>query len=339
MKKTQVTIKDLANELGISLSTVSRALADNPLVKKKTKDAVKELAIKYNYQPNFTALSLRNNKSKTLGIIIPQLVHEFFALVIRGIEDYAYSTGYSIIICSSNESYDREVIDTRTLITGRVDGLLVCMSKETVNFDHFEEVDARGIPLVFFDCVCEEIPSHQVVIDDKEAGYQATKHLIDQGCSKIAYIGGPINLPINKNRLAGYQEALEEAGLKSQADWVIHCSTGDYKDGEQQTDRLIAKKEIDGIFAATDMLAIGAMKNIKKYGLRIPEDVAVMGFSNWSISQIYEPSLSTITQPGYEMGQKAAELVIKEINRKEKVGFEHIVLSTNVIQRESTSRK
>ncbi|MEQ9305296.1 MAG: LacI family DNA-binding transcriptional regulator [Marinoscillum sp.] len=336
MKKGPVTIKDIARELNVSVSTVSRALADNPLVKIDTRKAVKELAKKYNYQPHFTALSLRSSKTKTLGVIIPQLVHEFFSMVIRGIEDYAYSNGYNVIISSSHESYDREVIDTKALVNGRVDGLMACVSRETSNFDHFTEFVDRGIPLVFFDCICDEIDAPKVVLDDFEAGYQAVKHLIGQGCERIAYVGGPINLIINKDRLAGYNKALSEAGLNTKDDWIIHCDSGDYEAGRKKTEPLIKSKQIDGLFAATDMLAIGAIKNLKSTGLRVPQDVMVVGFSNWSISALYEPSISTMSQPGYEMGLKAAELLIKQINNPDQLINETVVMHSELIIRESS---
>lgn len=336
MKKGPVTIKDIARELNVSVSTVSRALADNPLVKIDTRKAVKELAKKYNYQPHFTALSLRSSKTKTLGVIIPQLVHEFFSMVIRGIEDYAYSNGYNVIISSSHESYDREVIDTKALVNGRVDGLMACVSRETSNFEHFTEFVDRGIPLVFFDCICDEIDAPKVVLDDFEAGYQAVKHLIGQGCKRIAYVGGPINLIINKDRLAGYNEALSEAGLNTKDDWIIHCDSGDYEAGRKKTEPLVKSKQIDGLFAATDMLAIGAIKNLKSTGLRVPQDVMVVGFSNWSISALYEPSISTMSQPGYEMGLKAAELLIKQINNPDQLINETVVMHSELIIRESS---
>lgn len=336
MKKGSVTIKDIAIELNISVSTVSRALADNPLVKPATREAVKALAKKYHYMPNFTALSLRSNKTKTLGIIIPQLVHEFFAMVIRGIEDFAYSNDYNVIICSTHESYEREVIDTQALINGRIDGLMACISKETNDFAHFGEFVDRGLPLVFFDCICDEIKAPKVVLDDFDAGYNAVKHLIDQGCTRIAYVGGPINLIINKDRLAGYHKALSEAGLKTRDGWIIHCDSGDYDDGMESTKRLVASREIDGLFAATDMLAIGAMKNIKAIGMKVPDDIAIVGFSNWSIGTLYEPSLSTMSQPGYEMGQKAAELLIQQINNPDLEFSETVVLHSELIVRESS---
>lgn len=336
MKKGPVTIKDIARELNVSVSTVSRALADNPLVKADTRKAVKELATKYNYQPHFTALSLRSNKTRTIGIVIPQLVHEFFSMVIRGIEDFAYSNGYNVIISSSHESYEREVIDTKALINGRVDGLLACVSKETKQFDHFKDFVDREIPLVFFDCICDEIDAPKVVLDDFDAGYEAVKHLIDQGCTRIAYVGGPINLLINQDRLAGYNKALSEAGLNTKDEWILHCDSGDYEGGRLKTEPLIQSKEIDGLFAATDMLAIGAIKNIKALGLKVPNDIMVVGFSNWSIGALYEPSLSTMSQPGYEMGQKAAELLIQQINNPETKLNETVIMHSELIVRESS---
>lgn len=336
MKKGPVTIKDIAKELNVSVSTVSRALADNPLVKQQTREAVKELAKKYSYRPHFTALSLRSNKTRTLGIVIPQLVHEFFSMVVRGIEDHAYANGYNVIISSSHESYEREVLDTKALINGRVDGLMACISKETSNYDHFKEYTDRNIPLVFFDCICDEIEAPKVVIDDFDAGYQATKHLINQGCTNIAYVGGPINLLINQDRLAGYNKALSESGLNTKDEWILHCNSGDYEEGRLKSEPLIKSQEINGLFAATDMLAIGAMKNAKKMNLSIPNDLLIVGFSNWSIGTLYEPSLSTMSQPGYEMGLKAAELLIKQIDHPERKMNETVVLKSELIIRESS---
>ncbi len=336
IKKGSVTIKDIAAELNISPSTVSRALADNPLVKPATRKAVKELAEKYNYQPNFTALSLRSNKTRTLGIIIPQLVHEFFALVIRGIEDYAYSNGYNVIICSTHENYEREVIDAKALLTGRVDGLLACISRTTNNYDHFKEFEKRNIPLVFFDCICDEIDTFKVVIDDKHAAYVATRHLIEKGAKNIAYVGGPKNLNINKNRFEGYQNALQEANISVDSSLIVHCETGNYEDGKIASSDLMGNKSIDGVFTGTDMLAVAAIKNLKANGRHVPGDVKVVGFSNWSISELFEPSISTVNQPGYEMGSKAAELLISQINNPENKNFTTEILQTDLIERESS---
>ncbi len=339
MKNGNVTIKDIARELNISISTVSRAIANNPVVKPETRLAVQKLAEKYNYTPNLTALSLKNSKTRTIGVIIPQLVHEFFASVIRGIEDFAYSNEYSVIICSSHNSYEREVIDSKTLINGRVDGLLACVTKDTIDFEHFHQFARRRIPMVFFDCICDEIDSPRVIIDDFDAGYKATQHLIDQGCTRIAYLGGPPSLIINQERFHGYQQALEKAGLTYEKEWVLHTSGGeDFEEGQALSEKLVNKRVIDGLFATTDMLGISAMKKIKQAGLKIPEDVAVIGFSNWAISSIYEPAMSTISQPGYEMGYKAAELLIEQANNKGAEINKTHVLSTEVVVRESTLR-
>ena len=339
MKSGQVTIKDIARELNISVSTVSRALAGNPLVKPSTKKAVIELAEKLNYQPNFTALSLRSNTTKTLGVIIPQLVHEFFSMVVRGIEDVAYASGYSVIICNSHESYEREVIDSKTLMNGRVDGVLACVSKNTTDVSHFKEFLNRNIPLVFFDCVVDDIAADKVIIDDYEASLNAVNHLISTGRKNIAYIGGPISLLINKNRYQGYKDALEKHGLSVNEKLVAHCDTGDFADGTSTAKKFIDSGEpIDALFGATDMLAIGAIKHLKKVGLDIPKDLSVFGFSNWKISELYEPSLSTVDQPGYEMGRLSAEMLLNHIKEEKE---DHLpkteVLKTDLIIRESST--
>jgi LacI family transcriptional regulator len=332
-----VTIKDLAKELNISPSTVSRALADNPLVKESTRTAVKELADQLNYRPNFTALSLKNNQTRTIGVIIPQFDHEFFGSVIRGIEDVGYKNGYSVLVCSSHESYEREVRDTNALLTGRVDGLLVCISSSTSDYDHFMRYVERGIPLGFFDCVCEDIDTHKVIVDDFLAAKGATDHLIEQGCKKLAYIGGPFNLQINKDRHDGFVESMNSSGLPADSNRIIHTQRGSYEEGMESLNRLLETDQPDGLFCGTDMLAVGAMKALKKIGLNIPNDVAVVGFSNWSVADIYEPSLTTVGQPGYLMGVKSAELIIETL-KNPKVSAQKIILETELIIRDSSKR-
>lgn len=339
MKSGQVTIKDIARELNISVSTVSRALADNPLVKPATKKAVTELAEKLNYQPNFTALSLRNNTTKTLGVILPQVVHEFFANVLRGIEDVAYSKGYSVIICNTHESFEREVIDAKTLMNGRVDGVLACVSKETHEFQHFQEFKNRGIPLVFFDCVVDDIDTDKVIIDDHDAAFNAVDHLIKSGRKNIAYIGGPEGLLISKNRVEGYKDAIIAHGLQLDEQIITHNDAGRFEDGQQSIKEILNRtKDIDGLFAATDMLALGAIKELKAIGFNVPRDISVCGFSNWKISEIYEPSLTTVDQPGYDMGEISANMLFSQIYHKNTDGYkpETKVLKTSLIVRESS---
>jgi len=340
MKSGQVTIKDIAKELNISVSTVSRALADNPLVKPATKKAVTELAEKLNYQPNFTALSLRNNTTKTLGVILPQVVHEFFATVLRGIEDIAYSKGYSVIICNTHESYEREVIDAKTLVNGRVDGVLACVSKETADFSHFQEFKTRNIPLVFFDCVVGDIDTDKVIIDDHDAAFNAILHLIETGRKNIAYIGGPEGLLISKNRFKGYTDALAKKNIPFNDSYVIHNNTGKFDDGANSIEKIIQhNKQIDAVFAATDMLALGAIKKLKHLGYNIPKDISICGFSNWKISEIYEPSLTTVDQHGYDMGKISAGMLFAQIDLKDEDVYKSQtkVIKTSLIVRESST--
>lgn len=340
MKQEQTTIKDIAKELGVSISTVSRALADNPLVKPSTKQAIKELAKEKNYHPNFTALSLRQRKTKTIGLLVPQVVHEFFAHVIEGIEEVAYSSGYNVIISSSNDSYDKEKKNATELLNGRVDGLLACITKETSDISHLQEFLKRDVPLVFFDCASDKINTDKVVIDDLDAAYTATKHLIDIGCKKIAFVGGPKSLPTNQERYNGYAKAIREFGLPTAPELSIYCDSGNFSDGHAITKPLFENRGDfpDGVFAATDMLAIGAMKNIKKAGLNIPKDVAVVGFSNWEISQIYEPSLTTVDQRGYDIGKLAIEKLLGRLNNDGVIPYTTEIIKTVLIKRESTQR-
>ena len=263
-------------------------------------------------------------------------MHEFFGLVIRGIEDFAYNRGYNVIICSTHEMYQREVLVTKALLNGRVDGIMACISKESTNYDHFKEVDSRNIPLVFFDCICDEIESHRVIVDDYLSGSEAAKHLIAKGCKMPAFLGGPENLSIIKDRLAGFKKAFEEAGLELPSHNIIHCDSGNYEDGLEAAQKFNLDK-VDGLFATADMLAIGAIKTFKAKNAKIPEDIAVIGFSNWSVSEIYEPALTTINQPGYEMGFKSAELLIQQIEDDEPSKFETHILPTSLEIRESTN--
>lgn len=343
MKSSQVTIKDIARELGISPSTVSRALKDHPDISPETKRVVTELAEKLNYQPNSIALSLRHSKSNTIGVIIPQVVHWFFSTVISGIEDIAYGAGYSVIVSQSNESYEKEVMDTKALFNNRVDGILISMSKETTEYGHFESLYSRGIPMVFFDRVCPVLNTSKVVVNDYGAAYNATKHLIDQGYKKIAHLAGGKNLSIGKERLNGYKAALEENGLKYSDKYVAHENVVDDELNAKSlmSDLLKLPDPPDAVFANNDVSAIGAMMAVKEKGLKIPEEFGIMGFSNWRFTELTEPALSTVDQRGFEIGQEAARLLIKEIEAPEDAVVEPTTktLETNLIIRKSSLRK
>lgn len=339
----QVTIKDIARELGISPSTVSRALKDHPDISPDTKKAVKELAEELNYQPNSIALSLRQSKSNTIGVIIPEIVHFFFSTVISGIEDVAYEAGYSVIVSQSNESYEREVMDTKALFNNRVDGMLVSVSRETKDFDHLISIHKRGMPIVFFDRICNAINCSQVIVDDFDGAFQATEHLIKQGYVRIAHLGGPTNLEIHKNRLEGYKAALEQYNRPIDESLIFtdHSSDDDENAKEITAMLLDAPNPPDAMFAINDVAALGAMRAAKEKGLNIPNEFAIIGFSNWRFTALTEPAMSTVDQPGFKMGQEAARLLIKEIEAKkdEVIEPETITLKTNLLVRASSVRK
>ena len=343
MKSSQVTIKDIARELGISPSTVSRALKDHPDISPETKRVVTELAEKLNYQPNSIALSLRHSKSNTIGVIIPQIVHWFFSTVISGIEDIAYGAGYSVIVSQSNESYEKEVMDVKALFNNRVDGILISMSKETTDYDHFESLYSRGIPMVFFDRVCDAINTSKVVVDDFGAAYHATKHLIDQGFDRIAHLAGAKNLAIGEQRLEGYKAALRENDLPFKKEYVVYENHADQVEPAKELTLKLLKihDPPNAIFASNDISAIGALQAAKKEGIKIPEEFGVVGFSNLGFTELTEPSLSTIDQRGFEMGQEAARLLIKEIEASEEEMVEPTTktLETNLIIRQSSGRR
>jgi LacI family transcriptional regulator len=312
MRSNQITIKDIARILGISPSTVSRALKDHPDINTDTKKAVNELASKLKYQPNAVALSLKNSRSNTIGVIIPEIVHYFFSSVISGIEDVASQKGFTVIICQSNESYLREVANARTLQSHRVDGILVSISKETHSFDHFVNLQDVGIPLVFFDRIASEVKADQVVIDDIDASYNATRHLIETGCKRIAHFAGPQGLIIGRDRLQGYINALTEAGLPIDNRLIIEADT--FEKARNAVGQMLDAGNVpDGIFAVNDMTAIGAMQTIQKRGYKIPHQISIVGFSDGYLSGITDPHLSSVDQHGYEMGTTAAEMLFHRI--------------------------
>ncbi len=341
MKSRQVTIKDIAKQLGISPSTVSRALKDHPDISPDTKKLVNDLAKELHYEPNTIALSLRSQKTNTIGIIIPEIIHFFFSTIISGIEEVAYNAGYTVMICQSNESYEKEVLDTKSLLSHRVDGFLVSYSRETKDFAHFQEIISRNRPIVFFDRIPEGIEAPKVIIDDEEASRNATLHLIDQGCKRIAHFAGPLSLQISQKRLKGYKSALEKFNIEAKEAYVTVCADGTKEEGYACMKALLALKEIpDGIFTSNDIAAYGAMIAIKEAGLSIPNDIAVVGFSNWQFSSLIEPQLSSVSQPGLEMGRAAARILIEELQNKEDIKSDITkTLPTNLIIRTSSDRK
>ena len=331
------TIKDLARELKLSPSTISRALRDHPDISPKTKKRVVSLADKLDYHPDSIAQSLQTKKTKTIGVVVPEIKQPFFASVINGIEELAYAAGYTIIVCQSNETADREVLVTRSLGSHRVAGLLVSLSRSTKNLDHFKVLQRRGVPIVFFDRVSNNIEASKVVVDDYQGALDAVEHLIKSGYRRIAHLAGPKNLSISKFRLKGYRDALRRGNLPFNDSMVVYGGLDD-TDGIVGFQKLLNLETLpDAIFAVNDPVATGAFVTIKEHGMKIPDDIALAGFSNTYMTSLLDPPLTTVEQPSYEIGKTAAQLLMEQINSNdENFVPKFIVLKTHLIVRGST---
>ncbi|NJO90667.1 MAG: LacI family transcriptional regulator [Chloroflexia bacterium] len=332
-----ITIKDIAKLLGISKSTVSRALKDHPDISQKTKDAVLQLAESLHYRPNAIAMSLRHKKSKVIGLIIPQISYFFFPSVAEGIETEVYKHGYKLMILSSNEKYEREVEACNILLSNNVEGVLASVSRKTNDFNHFQDIIDSEIPIVFFDRVPDNIEADMVLVDDIDGAYKATKHLIEIGKKRIAICIGNPNLLISKNRLQGYQKACKEFKPSVEEQFIISCETPE--EAERETNRLInGKNPPDGILAISDLTMSGIMKAIYKNDLKIPEEIAVIGFCEEPFCTMYKPPVSTIKPMGFEIGNTAAKMLFKRISEEgqEKSQAQRIDLISEMIIRAST---
>lgn len=336
----EVTLKEIALELGISITTVSKALNDYDDVSPKTKEAVLQLARKLNYKPNSFAVNLRTKESKTIGLIIPEIVHHFFSNIVNAIIEKAEKKGYLVIILQSNESEELEKKQIDLLLSKRVDGILMSLSNNTKQIDHLKKVIDHNTPLVLFDKISKLLNCSKVIIDDRSAGYDATEHLIKTGCKRIAHFRGPLNPQGSIDRFLGYKKALEDNQLKFDKSLVYTCEKVTFEEGYEFAKKIHTENiDVDGIFAITDLVGIGAVAYFNEVGIKIPEQIAIIGFSNWFMASVISPSLSTIDQPGFEMGKKALKLLLKEIKAHKKgVKFKHktIVLPTHVIKRNST---
>ena len=338
MHKGQVTIKDIAKELGISPSTVSKALKGHRDISSSTKQSVRKLAENWNYKPDQIALSLKSGLSKTIGVIVPEIVHYFFSTVIGGIEDLAFDSGYHVMFCQSSELYAREVKAVETLLSSRVDGILVSVSKMTDNFDHFRKIQDNGIPLVFFDRICEDIDTDRIIVDDETGAFEAVNHLIAIGCKNIVHLSGPPNLLIGKNRKDGYVRALREHHMPLDENNIIRCDSRE--DAELVVPELLKRSDKpDGIFAVNDLTAAAAMKIIKDMGYSVPDDIAVVGFTSGLISDITNPTLTSVDQHGYLIGKEAARLLVDRIEKSHEFPFQTKIIKTQLAIKGSTSRK
>lgn len=337
MKSSQVTIKDIARSLGISASTVSRALKDHPDISPKTKKAVKELAEQLHYEPNAIALSLRNANTRTIGVLIPQIVHHFFSSVVSGIEDIAHQSNYTVIFAQSNEDSEKEKKIVQTLLSKRVDGVLASVSKTTTDFSHFYEINNNHIPLVFYDRACNIPNTDRVIVDDYTGAYKAVSHLIEMGCKRIAHLATSQELHIGRNRKNGYIQALKDNGIEVDEEIILRCDTDQH--AQKCIPYLLSlQKKVDGIFAVNDLTAMTAMSIIKRSGYSIPEDIAVAGFSNSLYARMMDPPLTTVEQQGFIMGQKAAIMLIERIQSEEEIETRVEQIKTELIVRSSTQR-
>lgn len=335
------TLKEIAAQLGVSITTVSKALKGYSDVSEKTKKAVTELAQKLHYTPNSFAVNLRTKESKTIGLIIPTLVHDFFSNVIKGILEEAEKRDYLVIILQSNEKLECEKKQIDLLINKRVDGILMSLSNETGDFDHLNAIISHDTPLVLFDKIAKLVKCSKVTINDKKAAYDAVNYLIKKGYRKIAHFRGSY-LPQNAiDRFLGYKKALEDNSIPYDSSLVFVCDNNqDFEDGYENAKKVINEHpEIDAIFAVTDLVAVGIIKYFNEIGISIPQRIAILGFSNWFMSSVISPKLSTVDQPGLEIGRRSASILFDEISQKKKnlpAIFKSIELETSIIEREST---
>lgn len=336
-----VTIYDIAKKLNLATSTISRALKDHHSISAKTIKKVKEAVAEMGYQPNSLAASLRSNKTKTIGVLVPTIDQPFLSSLISGIETAAKKSGYNILITQSGDSYQEEINITKALYASRVSGIICSLGMETTDTSHFLPFIDAKIPVVFVDRVPFDIDTYRVVIDNYAAGYKATKHLIDQGCKRIAHLyAGPELGTLFSERKRGYLDALRAHNLPVDDELIIKLDALIFDEGIKATNKLLdLKNPPDGIFSSVDIIAISAIQCAKKRGIKIPQDLAIIGFNDDPISSVIDPSLSTISHPAFKMGQISTEKVLNHLLIKKEENIKEVTfLNTEVIIRESSQK-
>ena len=337
--RRKVTLKQIAKELDVSISTVSKSLRDSPEISEDTRLKVQAFAKLYNYKPNNIALSLKNKKTKTIGIIIPEIVHHFFATVISGIEQVANECGYNVIVCLSDESFDKEVINMEMLANGSTDGFIMSLSKETQqkkDFHHLQEVINQGMPVVLFDRISNDIMCDKVIIDDQLAAYEATNFLISKGLKKIALLTTVDYVSVGKLRTDGYLNVLHDHEIEVDESLIIRIE--DTENCDEKINELLENNSVDAILAVNELFAVTAIKLAMSKGIKIPEDLSVVAFTDGIISKYSTPTITTISQNGIKMGRKAAEILINrlELEDEDDEHYRTEIIETNLIIREST---
>ena len=338
--KEKATLKQIAKDLGVSVSTVSKALNDSPEISEPTKIKIQEFAKLKNYKPNITALNLKNRKTKTIGVIIPNILNSFFAKVFSGIEKVADEKGYHVITCISNESLEKEIHTMEMLSNGTIDGFILSISEESQkenNFQHFIEIINDGTPIVMFDRITDEVNCDKVVVDDLDSAFNATQHLVNLGCKKIALFSAIDNLSVAKLRVKGYKNALKKNNIQLEKDLVLLCDS--IEDFDAKIDNFFKNNTIDAVFGLDEHSSATAIKMGLKHGYKIPENLSVIGFADGVWSRRLSPSLSTVSQHGPEIGEAAAKMLIEKLESKEEeYTYRTQVIKTELRQRESTRK-
>uniref|UniRef100_UPI00404A239F LacI family DNA-binding transcriptional regulator n=1 Tax=Flavobacterium sp. TaxID=239 RepID=UPI00404A239F len=338
--KRKITLKHIAKELDVSISTVSKSLKDNPEISADTRQKVQAFAKMYNYKPNNIALSLKNKKTKTIAVIIPEIVHHFFATVISGVEHIANENGYNVIVCLSDESFDKEVINMEMLANGSIDGFIMSLSKETQSkkdFHHIEEVINQGMPVVMFDRVTNDILCDKVIIDDTQAAFEAVQKLIDADLKKIALLTTHDYISVGKLRTEGYIKALTNNDISVNEKMIVRIE--DTENCIVEIKELFEKQKFDAIFAVNELFAVTALKHAASLGINVPNELSIIGFTDGIISKYSSPSITTVGQNGIKMGGKAAQLLIDRLENEEEEESEFYkteVIETHLVVREST---
>lgn len=331
------TIKDVARELGVSISTVSRAMRGFPDVNPETKQAVLQMAEQLDYQPNQVALSLVTKHTHSIGVMVPNLDY-FCATAVRGIDEIAIEAGYTVLTCQSNESYGREITNTQRLVNSRVDGLIVSLSSASTNLDHIRRLLQRGVPMVLFDRVGTDLEATKVTLDNYDGAVQATAHLIAQGCRRIAILAGPASFDIGNQRRDGYLATLRQHGLPVDESLVVHGEF-DRQDAYRATLQLLDRdNRPDGIFTISDRLAVGAFLALRERGVVVPHEVALVGFNDEPVVSLLSPALSSVSQPAFEMGKMAAQLFVEQLNSDQEYVPRTVVMKPTLVVRESSLR-
>ena len=333
------TIYDIAEALNLSPATVSRGLKDHPAIRKDTRKRILDKAKEMGYQHNSFASNLRRNRTNTIGVIVPRLNSYFMSTVIAGMERVANKSGYNLIISQSMESIDKEIANVKTMYNSRVDGLMVSLAYDTQDIDHFEMLLGKGIPLIFFDRIFEHPNCTNIVIDNYKAGYEVTKHLIEQGCKRIVHITASQKRNVYADRMRGYKHALSDYSIPFDDSLIFINNLSDQAGIEVSRAILEMKTLPDGIFSSNDACAVSCIRELKQAGIKIPEQIAIAGFNNDPLSKVVKPNLTTVEYPGEEMGEMAASTLIRRLDHLEGANLNSIVLRHELVIRESSMRK